>query len=109
PPNMVKRGQHKEPKNFYVTNPNLGASVDMGFLEHGMKMASEAGEESMRGFMAKHLNLEIGLALMSNRWAGADYWEAAAVRSLDFDELLERSEVVDIGIDGGGLDDLLGF
>jgi phage terminase large subunit-like protein len=110
PPDMVKRGQHKEPKNFYVTNPNLGASVDEGFLVHGMKMAVEAGEESLRGFMAKHLNLEIGLALMSNRWAGADYWEAAAVHGgLDFDQLLERSEVVDIGIDGGGLDDLLGF
>jgi phage terminase large subunit-like protein len=110
PPAMVKRGEHKLARNFHITNPNLGASVDAGFLEHGMKMATEAGEDSLRGFMAKHLNLEIGLALMSNRWAGADYWEAAASeRAMSYDELLERCEVVDLGIDGGGLDDLLGF
>lgn len=109
PPDMVKRGEHKDPKNFYVTNPNLGASVSEDFIVHGIKMADDAGEESMRGFLAKHLNIEIGLALMADRWAGADFWECQGSPGLTLDEVLRRSEVVDVGIDGGGLDDLFGF
>lgn len=109
PQRMIDAGQHRDKANFYVTNPNLGASVDEEFLEREFTKAEEAGEESLRGFLAKHLNVEIGLALMSDRWAGADYWEARGDKHLTLDALLDRSEVVTIGIDGGGLDDLLGL
>ena len=109
PKAMLDAGEHKLPENFYVTNPNLGASVDMEFLERELAKAEEAGPESLCGYLAKHLNVEIGLALMSDRWAGADYWEQQGTGGLSLDALLERSEVVTIGIDGGGLDDLLGL
>ena len=109
PEAMLKAKQHRLPKNWYITNPNLGASVDQDFLAHEFQKAEDAGEESMRGFMAKHLDVEIGVALRSDRWAGADHWEDAADKTLTLETLLERCEVAVIGIDGGGLDDLLGL
>lgn len=109
PEAMLKAKKEREFKNFYITNPNLGASVDAEFLRRELAKAQDSGEESMRGFLAKHLNVEIGLALRSDRWAGADFWESCAIKCLTLDELLDRSEVVDVGIDGGGLDDLLGL
>lgn len=108
PQKMIDAGEHRNPDNFHIVNPNLGYSVDREFLERELTKAEEAGEESLRGFMSKFLNVEIGLALLSNRWAGADYWEGAAA-PCELSELIERSEVVTVGIDGGGLDDLLGL
>ena len=110
PPEMIAAGEHRNPVNFHMVNPNWGKSVDAEFIEREFAKATEAGEDELRGFLAKHLNVEIGLALRSDRWAGADYWEARGTEDgLTLDSLLERSEVVDIGIDGGGLDDLLGL
>jgi phage terminase large subunit-like protein len=106
PKALIDDGAPRKPEMFYVTNPNLGASVDPAFLERELRKAENDGEGSIRGFLAKHLNVEIGLALLSNRWAGADFWEACGGK-LTLDELLQRSEVVTVGIDGGGLDDML--
>lgn len=110
PPEMVASGDALKLENMAMVNPNLGYSVDRAFLEREYKKAEMAGPESFRGFMAKHANVEIGLNLRSDRWAGADFWEKQGTSpGLTLDELLDRSEVVDVGIDGGGLDDLLGF
>lgn len=109
PEAMISANEHKLKENFYITNPNLGASVDNMFLERELRKAENDGPESMRGFLAKHLNVEIGLALMSDRWAGADEWEHQGDTELTFDLVLARSEVVTVGIDGGGNDDLLGL
>lgn len=109
PKEMIDAGEHLDPANFRIVNPNLGYSVDSYFLERELRKAQQEGEESMRGFLAKHLNVQIGLNLRSDRWPGADFWEVSVDTSLTLESLLERSEVVDIGIDGGGLDDLLGL
>lgn len=106
PEHMIKAGAHLLPENFGVTNPNLGLSVDREFLERELSKAQESGEQSVRGFCAKHLNVEVGLALASNLWAGALFWEDQG-RSMSLDDVLSRSEVVCVGIDGGGLDDML--
>lgn len=108
PDKILKAKKHLDKKYFFVTNPNLGASVDEEFLHREYMKAEESGEESMCGFLAKHLNVEIGVALRSQRWAGADFWEAAT-GDVTLDFIIERSEVIVIGIDGGGLDDLLGL
>lgn len=108
PETVLKEKTYLNPAMFYVTNPNLGASVDEAFILREYKKAEEAGDESMQGFLAKHLNVEMGLALKSQRWAGADFWEAAA-GEVSLDLIIEKSDVIVIGIDGGGLDDLLGL
>ena len=110
PPEMVKSRQHFLAKNLAMVNPNLGYSVDAEFLEREFRKSELEGEGSLRGFLAKHGNVEIGLALRSDRWTGAEFWEAANTEMVNsLEELIERCEVIDIGIDGGGLDDLLGF
>jgi phage terminase large subunit-like protein len=109
PPEMVKSGEHLLLENMWMVNPNLGYSVDKEFLEREYRKAENAGPESLRGFLAKHANCELGMNLRSDRWAGADFWEAAALPGLTLDTLLERCDVIDVGIDGGGLDDLLGL
>lgn len=109
PQSMLDSKEYQEPKNWRITNPNFGASVDSGRLDDLFKQANEAGQEAIIGFYAKHINLEIGLNLRSDRWAGADFWEAAARPGITLDYLLDNSEVVTVGIDGGGMDDLLGL
>lgn len=109
PPEMVAAKEHLLAENLAMVNPNLGYSVDREFLEREFKKAQQEGEESLRGFLAKHANVEIGLNLRSDRWAGADFWEQQARTGITLDSLLARSEVVTVGIDGGGLDDLLGL
>lgn len=109
PQDMIDAGEHLKPENFHMVNPNLGLSVDQEYLEREFEKSKDAGEESLRGFLSKFLNVEIGLALLSNRWPGAEFWEQQARKEITLDYLLQNSEVVTIGIDGGGLDDLLGL
>ena len=106
PQAMIAARAHLDPANWQIANPNLGASVSREYLDREFAKAQNDGAESMRGFLAKHLNVEIGVALQSNRWAGADFWERCG-RALTLEQILARSEVVTVGIDGGGLDDLL--
>jgi phage terminase large subunit-like protein len=107
PESMTKSGKAPPLDQWHMTNPNLGVSVDPEFLAHKLQEAEHAGKESLCGFYAKHANIEIGLALSSDGWAGAEFWEARGDRTLTFDELLRRSEVVTAGVDFGGLDDWL--
>jgi phage terminase large subunit-like protein len=109
PEKMLKQGAPKDEAFWYITNPNLGASVDPNFIRRELGKAEEGGEESVQAILAKHLNVEIGQRLRSNRWAGADDWEDRATGGLTLEALLERCEVIELGIDGGGRDDLLGL
>lgn len=108
PKHIIEAKNHLDPKYFYVTNPNLGASVDETFLVREFHKAEIEGAQSMQSFLAKHLNIQIAMSAKSQAWAGADFWEAAA-GSVTLDVILEKSDVIEIGVDGGGLDDLLGL
>jgi phage terminase large subunit-like protein len=114
PKGMIEREEYLDPEKFYITNPNLGRSVSRGWIESQLKKI-EGDDAAIVTFVAKHLNVEIGISLRNNAWAGARYWTGAAdpeLASLDhwaaLHRLLERSEVATVGIDGGGLDDLEG-
>ena len=108
PPHMIASGEYRNPKNFYIPNPNLGASVDEAFLIDQAAKAERAGRSSMVNFEAKHLNVQVGMALRSDGWAGAEIWDRGSSEpGLTLDAILQRCDVVTIGVDGGGLDDLL--
>lgn len=108
PKAMLESKAYEDLGNAYITNPNWGASVDIERITQLHSQAKSSGEQEFKEFLAKHLNVEIGLNLRSDRWAGADFWESAVER-VTWEQLIERCEVICIGIDGGGLDDLLGF
>ncbi len=109
PQALIDSKGYLKPENFYITNPNIGRSVSGEWLEDQLKKVSPKADGTFQQFLAKHLNIEIGLNLRSDRWAGADFWQDAGDKTLTLDSLLERCEVIIPGIDGGGLDDLLGL
>jgi phage terminase large subunit-like protein len=99
----------QDSKNWWMVTPNRDRSVSIARLEEDWEKAKLKGQGEIVRWASQHLNIEIGLALRSDRWVGADYWGQAADTSLTLDEVLARSQVVVVGIDGGGLDDLLGL
>jgi phage terminase large subunit-like protein len=103
-----RSGDYKKRENFYITNPNLGASVDEQYLVDQLAGGARRPRRAWSAFFAKHLNVEPGMALRSDGWAGAVIWARGHRTGLTLDEILARCEVVTVGIDGGGLDDLLG-
>lgn len=109
PKDMAAGDGWKDPKTFPLVNPNLGRSVSADFLLRELQSAEDVGAEAVALFASQHLNVEIGLALQSDRWAGADHWDRHADPALTLEAVIDRCEVVVVGIDGGGLDDLLGL
>ena len=114
PAAIAKEGKNREkpwqdPAVWHMVLPNLGRSLRLDALVRDWEAERLKGENATRIWASQHLNIEVGLALRSDRWVGADHWEAASAPDLTLEALLERSEVATIGIDGGGLDDLLGL
>lgn len=113
PEAMREDGAYLDPANFYVTNPNLGRSQSVSFIQRKLQQVKEGkgeeGDTSLQIVLAKYLNVEIGQRLARDRWSGASFWPRCAIPVLSLDDLIARSEVIVGGVDGGGLDDLLGL
>jgi phage terminase large subunit-like protein len=109
PKRMIEAGEYKDPKNFYIPNPNLNASVDEQYLLEQLAEAQQDGQSHSSDSTPS-------TSTSSQAWrcaptAGPAFvvWDRGIEVGLTLDEiLLDRCEVVTIGIDGGGLDDLLG-
>lgn len=100
--------QWQDPSNWWMVMPNLGRSVHLESLTADWETERQKGEHSVRIWASQHLNIEIGIGLKTDAWPGAEFWEAAVDETLTRQTLIERSEVVVVGCDGGGLDDLFG-
>ena len=109
PDRLARDGGWKATNYWPLVNPNMGRSVDADFLAREVLKAEEQGQHALALIASQHFNVEIGLSLMSDRWAGAEFWQRQADTSLTLDAVIERSEVIIVGIDGGGLDDLFGL
>jgi phage terminase large subunit-like protein len=100
------RDDWRNEKYWPLVNPNLGRSVDVDFLRSSLIDAERKDRGELALFASQHFNVEIGIALRSDRWSGAEFWNRQTDRSISLDALLERCETIVVGIDGGGMDDL---
>lgn len=100
----------RNPELWPLVTPNLGRSITLDALQDGWERAKHDGKAEAIAWATQHLNVEVGLALHSNRWVGADFWEAAQdAEPVSLSAIIARCEVAVVGVDGGGLDDLLGL
>jgi len=97
------------PDFWPMVMPNLGRSVFIDLLEREYRKAKAKGAEDVQLWLSQHLNIQIGVGLHSDRWAGADHWEDRADEMLTLEGIMSSCDVCVVGIDGGGLDDLLGL
>lgn len=109
PRDVVKDGGWKDEDTWPLVNPHLGRSVSLDFLRDALMTAEDEGEEKLSLVASQHFNVEIGTGQGDDGWAAQRYWDQAVDETLTLDELLERSYVCTIGVDGGGDDDLCGL
>ena len=117
PEDLIEAEAYLDPAMFYLTNPHMGRSVSREWLEAELNKTLAGDGEGLQIFLAKHLNVEIGMRLRRDRWSAADLWldaeDAELAAAGAFEErlrvLFRRCEVVIAGADGGGRDDLFGF
>ena len=97
----------KDSRLWKMITPNNGRSITIERLEEDYANARDSGEDELRRWASQHLNIEIGIALGSDRWIGTDYWEPQGDPDITLDTIMRWSDAICVGVDGGGLDDLL--
>jgi phage terminase large subunit-like protein len=109
PDRLARDGGWRDRRYWPMINPNLGRSTNEDFLAREIVRADADGPAAVALIASQHFNVQIGMSLRADGWAGANYWDRGREEGLTLDAVLERSEAAVVGIDGGGLDDLLGI
>lgn len=106
PPEMAAKDGWRDRKTWKMVNPNLNRSVSEDYIASAIEEGQIEGLHKLAMVVSQHLNVEVGQGMHADRWPGALYWQGCSDRTLSLAELIRRSEVCAVGIDGGGLDDL---
>jgi phage terminase large subunit-like protein len=96
----------EDTKLWPMVIPNLGRSLQLHSLIEDYRTEKAKGAAAIKLWASQHLNIQIGLGLKNDGWVGAPYYEKQMNPFLTLEKLIERSEVIVVGVDGGGLDDL---
>ncbi|WP_411033831.1 terminase TerL endonuclease subunit [Shinella sp. BYT-45] len=99
----------QDPRLWPAVMPNLGRSLHLQSMIDDFEAEREKGEEALQIWASQHLNIQVGIATHGGRWIGSLYWPGASDRRITFEYLFSECDVIVAGIDGGGLDDLLGL
>ncbi len=99
----------QNPDVWSMVTPNLGRSLHLQSLYQDWLTERTKGPHAIAVWASQHLNIEMGKGYKSDAWPGAKFWTKRMEKALTLEELIRRSEVIVVGIDGGGLDDLFGF
>ena len=108
PEAMIEDESYLEPKNWYITNPNLGASVSLDFLLNQYEQIKDT-RESLQDFLSKHLNVQQTMNLKANNWKAFIDLLPYSEQVLSLEDLIEQCEVLAVGFDGARLFDLAGL
>ncbi|WP_316165389.1 MULTISPECIES: terminase large subunit domain-containing protein [unclassified Bradyrhizobium] len=98
-----------DPAVWPMVMPNINRPITVASMLADFASEREKGPDAVSVWASQHLNIEIGTGTNDDGWSGADLWDAQGDETLDLEALLARCEVVTIGVDGGGRDDLLGL
>ncbi|WP_291732321.1 terminase large subunit [Leisingera sp. F5] len=98
----------RDPRLWPMVLPNLGRSITIDRLMRLYRQALAKGHEEEMVWATQHLNIQIGMGTHSETWIGARLWPVKAER-VSLEQLIKQSDCITAGIDGGGLDDLLGL
>jgi len=98
----------RNPSNWPMILPNLGRSIHIGRMIEDFNIAKASSDDEFIRWCSQHLNVQVGISLTADAWAGASFWIENAER-FTLEALIERSDTIQVGIDGGGLDDMLGL
>jgi hypothetical protein len=77
---------------------NLGKSLRFDSLIKDFASEAAKGEPAKRLWASQHLNIEIGLGLRSDGWAGAPIWQRGIEPGLALDRMVAGSIHLDPGI-----------
>lgn len=117
PPEMAAEDGWRDEATWGLVNPNLNKSVTADYIRAEIEKAEIIGPHQLALIASQHLNVEIGQGLHADRWPGALYWKEAGFPwvkdgaerrpTLTLEGIKDKCDVCVVGIDGGGLDDLM--